>query len=363
MRLTPELPVQLAVVVTSPEALRGQRFELGKPEQAIGRDSDSDIVLDDPYVSRRHAVMRRAGSAIVIEDCDSSPGTIINGARISEPTLLHLGDRIRLGEVELEICGGPESSLNTLAGGDQALLDATLPPGMQAEPVLVVSSPGTSSGRRFTLVKHEQSIGRAPDNDIVLDDPHVSRRHAVMRRAGAAILIEDCDSSAGTFINGARISQPTLLHGGDRIRIAEVELELLGGPSSALASSGRMEPAAAPAQPQFQVENQGAGVISNVGRDQYNYDVRIAPMRRRARQLMWLGFALFLSGLIVYIIGWAEWARPILTCIQNNGSCTSPSTTGFVIAAAGAVLVMLGIVVFVASLLIRRQARLEEQRL
>jgi hypothetical protein len=89
-----------AVVVRSgPEA--GRRVELGI-EMAIGRQ-DGDLVLEDPEVSRRHAVLRRSGQSVVVEDLDSTNGTFVNGERIRGPITVGAGDRVRVGRTTLEI--------------------------------------------------------------------------------------------------------------------------------------------------------------------------------------------------------------------------------------------------------------------
>jgi pSer/pThr/pTyr-binding forkhead associated (FHA) protein len=87
------------VVKTGPEA--GRRVELGV-EVAIGRQ-DGDLVLQDPEVSRRHAVLRRSGQSVVVEDLDSTNGTFVNGERIRSPITLGPGDQVRVGGTTLEI--------------------------------------------------------------------------------------------------------------------------------------------------------------------------------------------------------------------------------------------------------------------
>jgi hypothetical protein len=78
-RRSPTLGVWVAnVVKTGPEA--GRRVELDL-EVAIGRQ-DGDLVVEDPEVSRRHAVLRRSGGSVVVEDLDSTNGTFVNGERI-----------------------------------------------------------------------------------------------------------------------------------------------------------------------------------------------------------------------------------------------------------------------------------------
>jgi hypothetical protein len=87
------------VVTTGPEA--GRRVELGL-EVAIGRQ-EGDLVVEDPEVSRRHAVLRRSGGSVVVEDLDSTNGTFVNGERIRTPMTVGPGDQVRVGRTTLEI--------------------------------------------------------------------------------------------------------------------------------------------------------------------------------------------------------------------------------------------------------------------
>lgn len=87
------------VVKVGPEA--GRRMELDA-EVAIGRQN-VDLVLQDPEVSRRHAVLRRSGDSVVIEDLGSTNGTFVNGERIREPTTVRSGDEVRVGRTTLAI--------------------------------------------------------------------------------------------------------------------------------------------------------------------------------------------------------------------------------------------------------------------
>jgi putative peptide zinc metalloprotease protein len=72
------------------------------------------------------------------------------------------------------------------------------------------------------------TIGRSRDNTVVLDDPSVSRRHARIRLADdGEPLLEDAGSSFGTLVDGVRVTGPTKLRDGARIRLGDTELRLV----------------------------------------------------------------------------------------------------------------------------------------
>jgi DNA-binding response OmpR family regulator len=73
-----------------------ERWTLAKPVSSIGRWQDNDVVIDDRWVSRYHAQIRREGAQYVIQDLDSKNGTLVNGQRITGPTGLSDGDEIQV---------------------------------------------------------------------------------------------------------------------------------------------------------------------------------------------------------------------------------------------------------------------------
>jgi DNA-binding NtrC family response regulator len=67
-------------------------------------------------------------------------------------------------------------------------------------------------------------LGRAPDADVVVDDTRASRRHALVRRAGAVLWLEDLGSRNGTRLNGAVVrAERRRLNPGDLVRVADCE--------------------------------------------------------------------------------------------------------------------------------------------
>jgi hypothetical protein len=75
----------------------------------------------------------------------------------------------------------------------------------------------------FPLKQPVINIGRRLDNQLVIDDPRVSRNHAQLRAIKGRFVVFDLNSTGGTFVNGQRASQ-TVLYPGDVISLAGVAL-------------------------------------------------------------------------------------------------------------------------------------------
>src|SRR5262245_4865161 len=72
------------------------------------------------------------------------------------------------------------------------------------------------------------TVGRSPDNDVVVHDSYVSRRHcAVLVHAGSHAEVHDTASKNGTYVNGRKIAGPTRLNSGDEIRMCDRQLVFL----------------------------------------------------------------------------------------------------------------------------------------
>ncbi len=80
---------------------------------------------------------------------------------------------------------------------------------------------GPDSGRVYDLTMDSLMLGRYPLADIVIDDPAVSYRHAVLTRHAATYRIADLGSESGTYVNGQRIgAEPVALSPGDIILLS-----------------------------------------------------------------------------------------------------------------------------------------------
>lgn len=78
----------------------GERFDLFGGV-TLGRSGQADIRLDDPYASQVHARIYAHAGAYYVEDLNSTNGTYLNGATLSEPRPLEADDILRIGDAEL----------------------------------------------------------------------------------------------------------------------------------------------------------------------------------------------------------------------------------------------------------------------
>ena len=107
-------------------------------------------------------------------------------------------------------------------------------PGAMAR-LRVVSGPAAG---RTVDVDEEIVIGRE-DSDLDIDDLELSHRHAVVRRFANRLQVEDLGSTNGTFVDGNRIAEPTLLGGGAEIKIGTTVMVVEGVLPVGSAESGR----------------------------------------------------------------------------------------------------------------------------
>lgn len=76
---------------------------------------------------------------------------------------------------------------------------------------------GAQPERSYPIERDITILGRETINDMVVNDAEVSRRHSRIVREADGYLVEDLGSTNGTFVNGKRVTVPTLLYHGDII--------------------------------------------------------------------------------------------------------------------------------------------------
>lgn len=102
----------------------------------------------------------------------------------------------------------------------------------RANAILKVKAGGRT--RLIVFDTQDLTLGRARENDVSVDDPEMSRRHAVFKRSREGCAVEDLGTSNGTAVNGQPVQRAVLKHG-DIVKIGEVEItfaETARAPSS-----------------------------------------------------------------------------------------------------------------------------------
>jgi predicted component of type VI protein secretion system len=269
-----------------------------------------------------------------------------------------------------------------------------------AVPRLVVLAPEAFRGRQIELASEYLTVGRELTCDVRLDDPHVSRTHAALERRGGTVYVRDLGSSAGTFVNGTP-AMTAELHQGDVVAFATVRARFEAAPpasaetqampgAAGMAAPGRAERPepnptdvrpAGPAGPvRYDIGQQRADVISNVGRDQYNALIQqrdsfmreIASTKTKARWLVWLGLLLFVAGFAMFAAADLNFLKQISDSFGSN-SAPPPSTTpfgrpilgipsgllGWAIGAVGSLMLIIGIVLHIVATSRRRRVERE----
>ena len=125
---------------------------------------------------------------------------------------------------------------------------------------LVVKAGGVI-GTAYALESAEIHIGRDAQNDVVIAEADISRRHARLTRQDGGYVLEDLGSTNGTFVNGQRLTSPYPLRPGDEVRLGPkvvLVYEQVSDPNATVAVSAETlraaptvppSPAPAPARP------------------------------------------------------------------------------------------------------------------
>jgi ABC-type multidrug transport system ATPase subunit len=167
----------------------------------VGRAAEVDLILSHPEVSRRHCRILRDGENWFVEDLGSQRGTVVNGNRISGRTPLKPGDQIQVGPVLLALGVAPEES--SIAAELVNPIGSVLYKGKPAESISLDS---------------DLIFGRSGDVDVLLSDPVVSRRHAMVESGPQGYRLLDLHSKSGSFVNGRRFDEHDLVIG-DQIQL------------------------------------------------------------------------------------------------------------------------------------------------
>ncbi|MBI2896261.1 MAG: FHA domain-containing protein [Deltaproteobacteria bacterium] len=206
--------------------------EVAVPEDGlwVGRGDDAGLCLPEKAVSRRHARLYFHENELVVEDEGSANGVWVEGVKTDGPTIVDIGQRMRIGTftIVVERAEEPSGPVDSRAKVGDSF---DVPPGPPTTPrgppepyeVQLIGRDGPFKGERYVLKGDETTVGRVPGNDIVLDDASISRRHAKIVRSGSTYTLFDLRSSNGTRVGGVKVSRHDL-EDGDALQFGDIPM-------------------------------------------------------------------------------------------------------------------------------------------
>lgn len=188
-----------------------------RPEWTVGRYSPDvpntpDVLFKSMIVSRVHGWIRNIDDQwFFVDNPKNLNGTFHNGVKVPRPKtgtktpiLLENGDVLRIDNEDLDHAS--------------------------AQGVLMLFTTATIKGTwtTYPLRKSTTIIGRDDSCDLVEPLPYVSSKHAKITYVNGNYYLSDCNSSAGTFLNGQEVKSSTLLREKDHIAICDCSYFFLG---------------------------------------------------------------------------------------------------------------------------------------
>ena len=209
-------PLRARLVVIGQDGTPGREYPLVADQIDLGREEGDIRLPNDPYVSPRHARIRRRDGRFSIQDLDSTNGVFL---RIRRPEPIQNGDLLLVG---LEVL-----RFETVTDADRGLGAATErgtrvfgSPAAPRHARLVQRTVEGTARDVFYVTRDELTIGREQGDVVFTTDAFMSRRHATIRRdpATSTFEIRDLGSSNGTYL---AIRGEIPLQAGDHVRIGQ----------------------------------------------------------------------------------------------------------------------------------------------
>ena len=234
----------------------------------LGRDpSRTSIALQHPSVSSMHATV--ALDRMMVTDHNSTSGTYVGGVRAAAgaPTPIPPDGLVFFGPVPVRVpllmqlaqavaAGAGAAAAPVMAGAPAAMpvmaqQPAPMPMGQPGSPGTGMA-PAAPAAAAAPMRKHKtvfgqldfsgkdggiKTIGRTPNNDIVVPHPQVSAQHAHVEQTGGQLYLVDRGSANGTYVRGQRVpaGQRIPIQSGEKIYVGPMPLQL------AISASGAVE--------------------------------------------------------------------------------------------------------------------------
>ncbi|MDD5484112.1 MAG: FHA domain-containing protein [Kiritimatiellae bacterium] len=154
--------------------------------------------------------------------------------------------------------------------------------------VFLVGMSGSVKGQKYELNKDRTTIGRASNNDIVVQDEAVSSQHCYIARRGNTFILHDLNSTNGTTLNLQPVLTEAILQNKQVVQVGSSELMFEGGPEEGVTST---------IQPVTEVVVEKAPVVTA---PKSFSSVSPFGARHKSRKGLWLALALIF---VIVLIG------------------------------------------------------------
>ena len=186
-----------------------REYDISFQPMIIGYGEEAAVPLDtNTAVSQHHALLTVDDDELLITNLDSGSGTYVDGAKVTEPTPLHVASRVQIGGQVLEV---------TAFRREASVL------GVSFEVVK-----GPEVGQVHWVYFKEMTVGRSAAAQIKFADPTgtLSRLHARFNLKNGEVYLTDLGSKNGTYVDGFRIEESTVIEQGMHIGFSGIVCEV-----------------------------------------------------------------------------------------------------------------------------------------
>ncbi len=180
----------------------------------IGSDPKSHVAITEQGIEPLHAEILKEGEALYLKDAGTSAGTYVNGAQVRQKFQLRPGDLVTVAGVELEIIDAKDDT------------STATKPALAKSNWSILGLSGDLKGKSIPI-QSAMVFGRSSNCDIVINDAHMSRRHAEISLSNGILRLVDLQSSNGTSVNNQKIGE-RVLRPGDKIQFDHVRFLVVG---------------------------------------------------------------------------------------------------------------------------------------
>lgn len=203
--------------------------DLQAGETLVGSSNDCQVMLAAPGIAVRHCALRSEAGKVVAVPLDAQATTVLNGRQIAAETPLKPGDLLLFARIGCRVVASEKATppsrkpLPVAAMGED---DGHTRVRMALPKYLLRGVSGPTFGKTFGVVG-SLTIGRSNESDICIPTDEISRHHAKLQVVPDGVVVEDMGSANGTFVNNQRVHTPTLLKGGDELRLDTIRFLLM----------------------------------------------------------------------------------------------------------------------------------------